>query len=86
MKKSILFAGVASVLTFSCLLNMLLDFSELYKMVCDPDETDLDIHIPAVMLPQDAGTSLEKMLISNSSGKHFLALSAFIEYTNFTNN
>ncbi|KAG7016973.1 Signal peptide peptidase-like 2 [Cucurbita argyrosperma subsp. argyrosperma] len=40
---------------------------ELYKMVCDPDETDLDIHIPAVMLPQDAGTSLEKMLISNSS-------------------
>ncbi|OMO58629.1 hypothetical protein COLO4_34477 [Corchorus olitorius] len=40
---------------------------ELYKMVCEPDETDLDIHIPAVMLPQDAGTSLEKMLISNSS-------------------
>ena len=48
---------------------MLLDFSDLYKMVCDPDETDLDIHIPAVMLPHDAGTSLEKMLISNSSGK-----------------
>ncbi|PPD71970.1 hypothetical protein GOBAR_DD31136 [Gossypium barbadense] len=41
--------------------------AELYKMVCEPDETDLDIHIPAVMLPQDAGTSLEKMLISNSS-------------------
>ncbi|KAK8504967.1 hypothetical protein V6N13_133666 [Hibiscus sabdariffa] len=40
---------------------------ELYKMVCDPDETDLDIHIPAVMLPQDAGISLEKMLTSNSS-------------------
>ncbi|GMJ00323.1 SIGNAL PEPTIDE PEPTIDASE-LIKE 2 [Hibiscus trionum] len=40
---------------------------ELYKMVCEPDETDLDIHIPAVMLPQDAGTSLEKMLTSNSS-------------------
>ncbi|XP_023534333.1 signal peptide peptidase-like 2 [Cucurbita pepo subsp. pepo] len=40
---------------------------DLYKMVCDPDETDLDIHIPAVMLPHDAGTSLEKMLISNSS-------------------
>lgn len=54
-------------------------------MVCDPDETDLDIHIPAVMLPQDAGTSLEKMLISNSSGKLFL-LSAFIENTNFTVN
>lgn len=40
---------------------------ELYKMVCEPDETDLDIHIPAVMLPQDAGGSLEKMLTSNSS-------------------
>ncbi|KAG6781080.1 hypothetical protein POTOM_013963 [Populus tomentosa] len=40
---------------------------ELYKMVCEPDETDLDIHIPAVMLPQDAGSSLEKMLLTNSS-------------------
>ncbi|KAE8710814.1 Signal peptide peptidase-like 4 [Hibiscus syriacus] len=38
---------------------------ELYKMVCEPDETDLDIHIPTVMLPQDAGASLEKMLTSN---------------------
>ncbi|RVW16339.1 Signal peptide peptidase-like 2 [Vitis vinifera] len=27
---------------------------ELYKMVCEPDETDLDIKIPAVMLPQEA--------------------------------
>ncbi|GAB4857388.1 Signal peptide peptidase-like 2 [Ancistrocladus abbreviatus] len=40
---------------------------ELYKMVCEPDESDLDIHIPAVMLPQDAGISLEKMLLSSSS-------------------
>ncbi|KAJ7944937.1 Signal peptide peptidase-like [Quillaja saponaria] len=40
---------------------------ELYKMVCEPDETDLDIHIPAVMLPQDAGSSLEKMLLNSSS-------------------
>lgn len=37
-------------------------------MVCEPDETDLDIHIPAVMLPQDAGTSLERTLLSNASG------------------
>jgi hypothetical protein len=43
-------------------------------MVCEPDETDLDIHIPAVMLPQDAGASLEKMLMNSSSGKHFLVL------------
>ncbi|KZV31536.1 signal peptide peptidase-like 2-like [Dorcoceras hygrometricum] len=40
---------------------------ELYKMVCEPDETDLDINIPAVMLPQDAGSTLEKMLSNGSS-------------------
>lgn len=40
---------------------------ELYKMVCDPDETDLDIHIPAVMLPQDAGSSLEKLLLNSTA-------------------
>lgn len=45
--------------------------SELYKMVCEPDEMDLDIHIPAVMLPQDAGATLQKMLMNNSSGKAF---------------
>ena len=69
-----------NVLQLSYPLNMLLVFSELYKMVCDPDETDLDIHIPAVMLPQDAGTSLEKMLISNSSGM------LYVQNTNFTRN
>lgn len=42
---------------------------ELYKMVCDPGETDLDIHIPAIMLPQDAGITLNKMLLNGSSGK-----------------
>ncbi|GFP99177.1 signal peptide peptidase-like 2 [Phtheirospermum japonicum] len=40
---------------------------ELYKMVCEPDETDLDIHIPAVMLPRNAGVTLEKMLSNGSS-------------------
>ncbi|KAG5019800.1 hypothetical protein JHK87_015655 [Glycine soja] len=39
----------------------------LYKMVCEPDETDLNMHIPAVMLPLDAGTRLEKMLTTTSS-------------------
>nr|CAB3469133.1 unnamed protein product [Digitaria exilis] len=28
--------------------------AELYKMVCEKNETDLDIHIPAVLLPKDA--------------------------------
>ncbi|KAG5046335.1 hypothetical protein AAZX31_06G182300 [Glycine max] len=36
-------------------------------MVCEPDETDLNMHIPAVMLPLDAGTRLEKMLTTTSS-------------------
>lgn len=35
---------------------------ELYKMVCDGNETDLNIKIPAVMLPQDAGANLERNL------------------------
>nr|GEZ15632.1 signal peptide peptidase-like 2 [Tanacetum cinerariifolium] len=40
--------------------------SEFYKMVCEP-ETDLDIHIPTVMLPQDAGLELERILSNHSS-------------------
>ncbi|GKB33327.1 signal peptide peptidase-like protein 2 [Tanacetum coccineum] len=43
------------------------DPRDLYKMVCEPDETDLDIHIPTVMLPQDAGLELERMLSNRSS-------------------
>lgn len=31
-------------------------------MVCEADETDVDIGIPAVMLPQDAGASLKESL------------------------
>nr|GMC98096.1 signal peptide peptidase-like 2 isoform X2 [Ipomoea batatas] len=47
-------------------------------MVCDPDETDLDIKIPAVMLPQDAGATLEKMLSSNSSACMNLGLCRYL--------
>ncbi|KAJ6840827.1 signal peptide peptidase-like 4 [Iris pallida] len=36
-------------------------------MVCDSNETDLSIGIPAVMLPQDAGAILEDSLIRNAS-------------------
>uniref|UniRef100_A0A803KVW6 PA domain-containing protein n=1 Tax=Chenopodium quinoa TaxID=63459 RepID=A0A803KVW6_CHEQI len=53
-------AGASAVLIIN-------DANELYKMVCEPDETDLDIHIPTVMLPQDAGITLEKMLSNSSS-------------------
>jgi len=34
------------------------DKHELYKMVCDHNETELDIGIPAVLLPKDAGSKL----------------------------
>ncbi|CAL5020301.1 unnamed protein product [Urochloa decumbens] len=35
------------------------DKHELYKMVCERNETDLDIGIPAVLLPKDAGSKLQ---------------------------
>ncbi|OIV94911.1 hypothetical protein TanjilG_22108 [Lupinus angustifolius] len=40
-----------------------------YNMVCGPDETDLNIHIPAFMLSQDASRRLEILLMSTSSDK-----------------
>lgn len=40
---------------------------ELYKMVCDQNETDLNIKIAAVMLPKDAGVSLEGLLTDGHS-------------------
>lgn len=43
-------------------------------MVCEPNDTDLHIHIPAIMLPQEAGASLESMLNKSSSGKLSLLL------------
>lgn len=42
-------------------------------MVCEDAEDDVDIHIPAVMLPQDAGTSLEDSIKKNSNGKPYSA-------------
>ena len=47
--------------------------AELFKMVCEANETDVEIGIPSVMLPQSAGMSLEESLLSNSSGKAYLA-------------
>lgn len=41
--------------------------TELFKMVCEPNETDLDIQIPAVMLPIDAGQKLEAFMKNKSS-------------------
>ncbi|CAL5050325.1 unnamed protein product [Urochloa decumbens] len=40
---------------------------ELYKMVCEKNETDLDIHIPAVLLPKDAGSALHTLLTNGNA-------------------
>ncbi|KAK8587996.1 hypothetical protein V6N13_086954 [Hibiscus sabdariffa] len=39
--------------------------TELFKMVCESD-ADVDIKIPALMLPQDAGSRLEKFINNNT--------------------
>ncbi|ERM94998.1 hypothetical protein AMTRI_Chr07g80730 [Amborella trichopoda] len=53
-------AGAAAILVVN-------DKEELYKMVCQDNETNLHISIPAVMLPSKAGLSLEKSLSSGAS-------------------
>lgn len=58
-------ANVAEAAGASAIL-IINNHTELFKMVCEANETDIDIGIPAVMLPQDAGTSLEKSLNNNS--------------------
>ncbi|XP_047320020.1 signal peptide peptidase-like 4 [Impatiens glandulifera] len=40
--------------------------TELFKMVCEVNETDVTIGIPTVMLPQDAGVKLENYIKNNS--------------------
>ncbi|KAK4411402.1 Signal peptide peptidase-like 4 [Sesamum angolense] len=40
--------------------------TELFKMVCEANETDVNIHIPVVMLPQDAGASLKQLMMNSS--------------------
>ncbi|KAF5733060.1 signal peptide peptidase-like 4 [Tripterygium wilfordii] len=40
--------------------------TELFKMVCETNESDVEIGIPTVMLPQDAGANLERWLKNSS--------------------
>ena len=40
-------------------------------MVCEKGEDVLDINIPVVMLPLDAGSSLQKFVDANDTGKFF---------------
>ncbi|KAF1869457.1 hypothetical protein Lal_00022863 [Lupinus albus] len=52
-------AGASTIITIN-------NQRELFKMVCEDNETDVNIGIPAVMLPQDAGINLEKHIRNNS--------------------
>ncbi|KAL7125782.1 hypothetical protein ABFS83_14G139600 [Erythranthe nasuta] len=40
--------------------------TELFKMVCEANETDVDIGIPVVMLPQNAGSRLKESMNNTS--------------------
>ena len=42
-------------------------------MVCEENETDVTIGIPAVMLPQDAGDSIERNLKNHISGVYLIS-------------
>lgn len=42
-------------------------------MVCEDDEPDVQIGIPAVMLPQDVGAILENDLMNKSKGMCFFS-------------
>lgn len=43
--------------------------TELFKMVCEADEPDVNIGIPVVMLPQDAGESLRRSFEEKKNGR-----------------
>lgn len=45
------------------------NYPELFKMVCEKNETDINVGIPVVMLPQDAGESLKENMRNSSHGK-----------------
>lgn len=49
-------------------------------MVCDQNETDLNIKLAAVMLPKDAGVNLEKLLKQGHSGYIYIPLSFTVLY------
>ncbi|MBA0831724.1 hypothetical protein Goarm_016169, partial [Gossypium armourianum] len=51
-------AGASAILIIN-------NYAELFKMVCESD-ADVDIKIPALMLPQDAGSRLEKYISNNT--------------------
>jgi hypothetical protein len=63
--------------TLLMLTHVTRPLAELYKMVCDSNETDLDINIPAVLLPKEAGAALERHL-TQGQGRHFVFYLPFL--------
>ncbi|KAL1828591.1 hypothetical protein DCAR_0207829 [Daucus carota subsp. sativus] len=57
-------ANVAEAAGASAIL-IINNHTELFKMVCEANETYIEIGIPAVMLPQDAGASLVESIKNN---------------------
>ena len=63
---------VKKIISYQCLVSLMLSSicsTELYKMVCEKNETDLDINIPAVLLPKDPGSALHTLLTDGNAGK-----------------
>ncbi|ONI23127.1 hypothetical protein PRUPE_2G171000 [Prunus persica] len=58
-------ANIAEAANASAIL-IINNRTELFKMVCEDDEPDVQIGIPAVMLPQDVGAILENDLMNKS--------------------
>ncbi|BBN70293.1 SIGNAL PEPTIDE PEPTIDASE-LIKE 4, partial [Prunus dulcis] len=58
-------ANIAEAANASAIL-IINNRTELFKMVCEDDEPDVEIGIPAVMLPQDVGAILENDLMNKS--------------------
>ncbi|KAL3622131.1 Signal peptide peptidase-like 4 [Castilleja foliolosa] len=58
-------ANVAEAAGASALL-IINNAKELFKMVCESNEKDVNIGIPVVMLPQDAGETLKQSMMNNS--------------------
>lgn len=44
-------------------------FADLYKMVCNENDTSLNVTIPVVMIPKSAGENLRKSLANGERGE-----------------
>jgi signal peptide peptidase-like protein 2B len=45
-------------------------FSELYEMVCNGNDTSINVTIPVIMIPQSAGKNLKDLLDQGARGNY----------------